>query len=616
MMRRAFHIALLWAFAAAAMNTNSLSVYCPPPTNLTLLASNELYAVRYDRAISATNLARMAAVYDMMCERIDVPSSNFVYSADKRGLAFEQIGTNRSAISASRILKYNPLTEWCDTVDTFLSTGSVTVAGAFNIHPLTLAPMFDSHYDNWIDVVDGVGPYTLNADTVLSPGRGNYRYKYVWGRWCVREYYPSNSIIPILEMAMGRTHCRIPQPLFGAGSTDAMAGYVSPWDVPFISSPTAAELMNPEVPRIPYLTILAQPEYLVSRLNHSWYHVDGIIFTNDNTTIIVDYLLTAAQVYGHVTGSAPLPMENGRIDLTSAYFLDPRTSVPLPAPQHTATAHTAPIYSVKTGVKPRNSLSIHFYCTGTIVRPGIDPSAIPEEHWVLVDTKWDDSFGTLCDFYEYGLPCEFTITATNSYSVSGEIAAQVTHIEVQGVVGTTAAALNWPTADAARHGYYSGSDCAAFLFGSCSYMDDMAVADDSDTDIYDLYGRMDSGKVPATSVTNLLTWYARAGNMPRELKLGSPVDPKVFVTITTDVPSPDAAAVVHAVVPYGESPSSMWARYAIDPSPSEGQSSAVTLVTTATLEIEGGTNAEVTYAAPVLFGFVKWNFLEMGLDDR
>ena len=200
------------------MNTNSLAVYCAPPTNAPALSESALHADVYDRVIDMTNLVQLAAIYDMMCERVDVPQWGFTYSRNKRLRTFGGIGTNRNAIAASRVLKYAPLVQLCGDVCDFLKSASATNMGFYTVYPLTFGFDFDDagNRDTWTDVTTPTGTvsdaYSI-GDVVLSPGRDNYGYQLAFGFSAdvMQNYDPSSSVIPFWLGALGGvTHYAAP----------------------------------------------------------------------------------------------------------------------------------------------------------------------------------------------------------------------------------------------------------------------------------------------------------------------------------------------------------------------------------------------------------------------
>ncbi len=596
------------------MNTNSLTVYCAPPTNTFTLCETDMVFVTSVHPITVTNQALLAATYDMLCERIDVPSSNFVYAADKRDRAFEHIGTNRAAISASRALKYTPLVDWCGAVANFFSSGSTTRAGALTIHPMTVAKRFAGYSDEWIDIVDSASPFDPEADwTVLSPGRGNYGYQTMWGQGRVQPYAPSNSIVPVLSAAlMNATHYTNAIPLFDDQSADASARIVeNVWTLAGGSTRPPSQIMADGLPRVPNALVLAPPGYLISQFRYSWYHVNNVVFTNKLTAQTAHYILTAQQILDHLQGRAALPMENGRVKLTSQLLLDP--AFPASAPVIDFFPADAPHVEVNNSLDYQNSVNLTIDCEGVVVRPHIDPAAIPEDEWWYLSTEWDADLPGWVDIYQHPGNSDIVITATNSVSVDGAIRTQVKLYSYEGYSCSFDGSLDWPTADAFRLGYCSPTNCSAYIYGSCSFFDDPEGAREGETTIYDVYGRASTRIEPHASITNLLYWYISQRNLPRQLRTSANPIPDLYCEITSGTPSGDFPFVVELRVPHGESPAYPYAQWSVDPSPYEGQTVNTSISVWLSFTQVGGTSASVNYTTPYVIGNVEWSFLQMGI---
>ena len=624
-MTRALSIFALWASAAAAMNTNSLAVYCAPPTNAPALSESALHADVYDRVIDMTNLVQLAAIYDMMCERVDVPQWGFTYSRNKRLRTFGGIGTNRNAIAASRVLKYAPLVQLCGDVCDFLKSASATNMGFYTVYPLTFGFDFDDagNRDTWTDVTTPTGTvsdaYSI-GDVVLSPGRDNYGYQPAFGFSAdvMQNYDPSSSVIPFWLGALGGvTHYAAPGSL-GAGSHDAISRIVQ-GHVPAVTGGprelvgwdyyrNARAIMEDGLPRIPYWAVFAQAAELVAPLRFSCFSVNGpVYFQNNKSVVDVEYEISARQILDFNRASLD---GNSRFQLNVAQYMTPGSSE---RPVVTSSLDDAPRFSRSRTATESHTLHIEVIVEYEIRTPtaGID-EMLPIGGWTFVGTEWVADLGEYRDAYHGYVPNVMTCVGTNAVVCSGSLKCRTIMTDVSASeIRKPTPIMAWPSADAIAHGYYE--NCDVWMFASCEYDDRITQENGRTNMVYDLYGKhLDSDLAPSNVVNTILGSYQLVNSLPRPLETPwGNGDLKVMVSLF--YPNMDEMAGttdVTAYCPVGETPSAGHAWF-----PQGGEDTWTVeydIAPGAMMMSEGTGQCKVTCQPPAVMGRVKWNFLDVG----
>ena len=622
MMKRAISIALMWASAAAAMNTNSLSVYCPPPTNAPALDEGALRFRPYDRVINLTNLTRMAAIYDMMCERMDVPATGYVYSRDKRNIDYaNMLATNRAAMTASRALKYAPYVDLCQSVSAFLDDGSVTNAGCFTVHPMTFGCIPFGHTQGWNDVGASNGYHYVMGDPILSPGRGNYAYQLAYAGGAIPEYHNKASILPIwLGALTNSTTFTPPGTEWPSTSADAIARLVQEMPYPDIGGPriwfgfdyrAASSWMDNGVPsRIPVAVIPAQAADLISPLRYTWYSLASpAIFTNLSGGASYTYRLTAEDVLAYQRGQKTLPMiGEGMVDMLSDSLCTEKPKPPMTWEAVVSDPETAPYVRRSRTANINNTLEVWETDEYIVSLPAYaNPATASSSDWGFVGTISTPT-GRM-DVYQIAYPSENTLISSN-VTYAGEVIVHETLSEIRPHTWHLSGSLDWPSRDAVAH-EYTTTNWSAYMFAHCTIHDEFTSpsGDDSAGISYDLYGHEEKDS-PSNAVTKLLG-YALT-EQPRDLVIPSIEGMTVVATIETETTSPSRIYIAEAHVPHGMPPPSPgnpfeWG-WATDTRPTTEEGYARTTVT---VDSSGGGTAEIIYKPLTIFGFVEWNFLDL-----